>query len=162
MAIRSFRRRLAPDMLFVFLSGVMAVLSTSGAMAEENPVQTMTAFNTTVYYQYSCVKDIFRIAVGAWDQLATGGESALYWEIWRSGERASQGVETVASINTLPVQGAGSAPQPNGFPLGSYFIDVYRPCTGQSLYLWAASDATTLEGGNVILRFSDASERPLP
>lgn len=122
----------------------------------------MTAFKATVYYQYTCVRDVYRIAIGARSQVAIGSEATLYWEIGTAGQTASGGVANVASVYTLPVQAVSSATQAGGFPPDSHIIDVYRPCTGQSLYLWAASGAITLDRGNVIIRFADAAEQPLP
>lgn len=121
----------------------------------------MTAFKTTVYYQYTCVRDVYRIAIGARSQVAIGGEATLYWEISTAGQTASGGAENVASVYTLPVQGVGSATQAGGFPPNSNIVDVYRPCAGQSLYLWEASGATPLDRSNVVVRFADATEQPL-
>jgi hypothetical protein len=59
------------------------------------------------------------------------------------------------------VQSVTSTPQPDGFPGQSRIFSIYRPCTGQSLYVWAASSATKIGQDEVIVHFSDAAERPL-
>lgn len=162
MAIRAPRLRFVRHMLVALLASVMVASSYRTARAQEKPIQTMTAFKTTVYYQYTCVRDVYRIAIGARSQVAIGSEATLYWEIGTAGQTASGGTENVASVYTLPVQSVVSATQAGGFPPNSQAVDVYHPCTGQSLYLWAASGAITLDRSNVIVRFADAIEQPLP
>jgi hypothetical protein len=146
----------------VVLVSVMATLPYGAAMADESPIQTAAVFKANVYYQYKCNKDVFTIVIGAQNQFAIGGEASLYWEIWSSGAAASGGVENVASLDTIAVEGASGTIQANGFPLGSYVIQVYRPCSRQSLYLWPGSAAETLPGGNLIVNFANAAEEPLP
>ena len=128
---------------------------------EDATVHTVVAFNTTVYYRYSCKKDVFTIVIGAQNQDSTGGEYSLYWEIADAGASSTQDVEQLATLNTLAVQGAGGALQPNGFPPGSTLVSVNRPCSRQSLYVWAPESAVPLTGDNIVVYFSKAAEEPL-
>lgn len=126
----------------------------------EAPFETLSAFKTTVSYGAACTRDVFTVAIEAVSQVATGGESALYWEIWDSGQRPLGGVQNVATLNTLQVQSAPQAPSSHDTAVG-VMTNVYRPCTGQSLYLWPASAAMRLSNGDVEVRFSDAVEEPI-
>lgn len=146
---------------FALSLACVAALSFGSARADDTTVHSVAAFNTTVYYRYSCSKDVYTIAIGAENQDVTGGEYSLYWEIADSGATSTQDVEQVATLNTLPVQGAGGTLQPNGFPEGSSVVSVDRPCSKQSLYIWAASSAVTLTRDNIIVYFSKAAEEPL-
>ena len=92
--------------------------------------------------------------------LETGGESTLYWEIWDSGATSQDGVQNVATLNTLAVQAAPSASPEHDSGVG-VLSTVYRPCANQSLYLWPASSAMKLPNGDMDVRFSDAVEQPL-
>ncbi len=126
------------------LIGVVAAV-----LAQDQPMQTLTAFNARVSYEYSCAHDVYTFAIGAQNQDSTAGASTLYWEIRNSGQAASQTVEGLAMVNTLQV------------PSESVEMRVYRPCSQQSLYLWPSHAASTLPDGSVILRFSDSVEQPL-
>jgi hypothetical protein len=145
----------------VLVGSAVTALSLGTAAAQEAAPQTVTAFKTTVSYAYSCNRDVFTVAIGAANQVAEGGETALYWEISDSGQTASGGVQNIAMLNTLAVQAVGSAPQANGVPAGSVATRVYRSCTGQSLYVWAASSATRLVNGDIVVYFANAVEQPL-
>jgi hypothetical protein len=131
------------------------------ARAQTGPTQTVSAFKTTLFYQFTCNRSIYKLGIGAQNQGSTGGETTLYWEIWDAGKTTTDEVENVSNLNTLPVQSVTSTPQPNGFPAGSRIFPIFRPCTGQSLYVWAASNTATLGQDEVIVHFSDAVERPL-
>jgi hypothetical protein len=136
-----------------------AALLTTG-VGPESPFQTFSAFKTTVSYRFTCTRDVFTIAIEAVSQAAAGGESTLYWEISQAGQTALGGVQNVATLNTLQVQAAAGAPAEHDTALG-VMMSVYRPCAGQSLYVWPASGATRLPNGDLDVRFSDAAEEPL-
>lgn len=137
----------------------LAVLLTLGA-EPGTPFQKVTAFKTTVSYRFTCTQDVYTIAIEALSQVPSGGESTLYWEIWESGQTSLAGMQNVATLNTLAVQAAlgASAEHDTGVGLVS---KIYRPCAGQSLYIWAASGATRLPNGDVDVSFADAVEQPL-
>ena len=137
----------------------LAALLAMGA-DPETPFQTVPAFKTTVSYRFTCTKDVFTFAIESVSQVGAGGESTLYWEIWDSGATSLGGVQNVATLNTLAVQAAPAAPTEHDSGVG-VLTTVYRPCSGQSLYVWAASGATKLPNGDVDVRFSDAVEQPL-
>lgn len=138
---------------------LVAAVFTTGAQPD-TPFQTLSAFKTTISYQYACTRDVFNVVIEAVSQTPKGGESALYWEIWQSGQTSLGGVANVATLNTLAIQAAPSASPDSDSGLG-VMTNVYRPCSGQSLYLWPASSAMRLPNGDVDVRFSDAAEQPL-
>jgi hypothetical protein len=138
----------------------VASAAAGGSAQTTAPPQTISAFKTTVDYQFTCNRSIYKLAIGARSQNSIGGEATIYWEIWDAGKTTTDEVENVANLNTLPVQPVASALQPNGFPAESKIVPVFRPCTQQSLYVWAAGSATKI-GDDVIVHFSDAAERPL-
>lgn len=138
---------------------VLAAILTIGAQTD-SPFKTLSAFKTTISYQYTCARDVFAVAIEAESQIPTGGERALYWEIWDSGQTPLGGVANVATLNTLTVQAAPGASPDHDSGLG-VLTNVYRSCSGQSLYLWPASSAMRLPNGDVDVRFSDAAEQPL-
>ena len=125
--------------------------------APDSSLQTFSAFKTTVSYRFTCTRDVFTVGIEAVSQVS-GGERTLYWGIWDSGQISRGGVQSVATLNTLQVQAAASTDRDSGLGVIS---SVYRPCSGQSLYVWPASSATTLPNGDVDVRFADAFEEPL-
>jgi hypothetical protein len=140
---------------------LVAAMPWRGVADEPPPIHTFNAFNATIYYRYTCVKDVFTLGLGAESQLPAGGEASLYWEIWDSDSLSSGAIEPVAELNTLPIAAIGT-PLAGGFPGGSAMLRIPRACAGQSLYLWAASAATRLPDGTPAVQFSNAAERPLP
>jgi|GEM_PF-5019314 len=131
------------------------------AAAQETPVQTVSAFKSTVSYRFDCTRDVFTVAIGAQSQVSDGAQAALYWAIWDSGQTASGAVQNLAMLNTLAVQAVGGSPQPDGSPAGRVVTKVYRSCANQSLYIWAGTSTTTLPNGDVVVHFADAVEQPL-
>ncbi|HYL27635.1 MAG TPA: hypothetical protein VEW74_07355, partial [Candidatus Nitrosotalea sp.] len=140
-------------MLFAATGGIAA--------AQETPIQTVSAFKSTVSYRFGCTRDVFTVAIGAQSQVADGAQTALYWAIWDSGQTASGAVQNLAMLNTLAVQAVGATPQTDGSPAGSVVTKVYRSCANQSLYIWAGTSTTTLPNGDVVVHFSDAVEQAL-
>lgn len=130
------------------------------AAAADSSLQTFAAFKTTVSYRFDCAHDVFAIGLEAVNQVPSGGESTLYWEIWDSGQIPLGGVQNVATLNTLQVQAALNTPTDHDSAVG-VVTKVYRSCAGQSLYVWPASSATRLPNGDVDVRFADAVEEPL-
>jgi hypothetical protein len=141
-----------------WLPPLLAILAIGAA--PDAPFQTLSAFKATVSYRFACTHDVFTVAIEAVSQVPTGGESTLYWEISDSGQLGLGGVQNVATLNTLQVQAAAGAATAHDSGLG-VMTDVYRSCSGQSLYVWPASSATTLPNGDVDVRFADAAEQPL-
>jgi len=157
VCVRNSARRFA-----VCAAAVLGASSSAPVAAQDHPVLTASAFNTTVYYQYTCSRNIFHIAIGAVSQVATGGEKVVYWEISAPGQAQQNGVEEVAVLNTMPVQPVGTATAEHGFPPGSIAVKVYRPCSQQSLYVWPASTEQLVEGStDIIVYFAKALELPL-
>jgi hypothetical protein len=138
-----------------------ALLLAATAAVPEGPMQTIAAFKTAVSYQYSCDRDVFSVRIGAVPQ-AAGAESTLYWEIADSGQTPSGGVQNIAMLETLQVPSAAATPQAGGFAPATVSTKAYRSCSAQSLYVWAASGATKLPNGDIVVDFANAVEQPLP
>jgi hypothetical protein len=152
---------LSTTRVIAVLASIIAMAAWGAAVADEPPIRTFAAFNTTIYYRYTCVNDVFTLTFGAQNQLATGGETELYWEVWDSGWTTSGEVDPIAELNTLAITPVGT-PLDAGFPKKHVIVTIPRMCVGQSLYLWAASGARPLPDGSASVQFVNAAEQPLP